>query len=201
MADSVKQKLRERVLARRKALTVEQRSKGEQAITAKLLNVIANLVTDKDRQFVALYHARGSELGTAALATAFKANGYQLVYPQVLGDGLMEFAQEIDLEDAARTATQVIAAQIVVMIVPLVAFDAQCNRLGMGGGYYDRYLPRLSPLTKTLGIAFDEQLVENLPLEPHDSPLSAIITPRACYEACHPGLEPGSSSCADSAFC
>jgi 5-formyltetrahydrofolate cyclo-ligase len=73
--------------------------------------------------------------------------------------------------------------QIVVLVVPLVAFDPQCNRLGMGGGYYDRYIARLAPQTPSYGLAFDQQLVENLPLGPHDVALSAIITPSAIYRA------------------
>jgi 5-formyltetrahydrofolate cyclo-ligase len=67
------------------------------------------------------------------------------------------------------------------MVVPLVAFDGSGQRLGMGGGYYDRYLLRLPEQTPTIGIAFDQQLEKSLPIEPHDVALSAIITPSVIF--------------------
>jgi 5-formyltetrahydrofolate cyclo-ligase len=62
------------------------------------------------------------------------------------------------------------------VIVPGLAFDKANNRLGRGVGYYDRFLCQLSPHTATIGLAFDFQLLESLPTEEHDVPLSVIIT-------------------------
>jgi 5-formyltetrahydrofolate cyclo-ligase len=65
-----------------------------------------------------------------------------------------------------------------IVIVPLVAFDANGGRLGYGGGFYDRTLERLRARRATLaiGFAFDAQEAESLPLEPTDQPLDMIIT-------------------------
>ncbi|WP_170466436.1 5-formyltetrahydrofolate cyclo-ligase [Ruegeria arenilitoris] len=65
-----------------------------------------------------------------------------------------------------------------ILIVPLVAFDAQGGRLGYGGGFYDRTLERLRAKRPTLaiGFAFDAQEAEGLPLEPTDQPLDMVIT-------------------------
>ena len=65
-----------------------------------------------------------------------------------------------------------------ILIVPLVAFDAAGNRLGYGGGFYDRTLERLRNRRATLaiGFAFDAQEAEQLPLEPTDQPLDMIVT-------------------------
>ena len=65
-----------------------------------------------------------------------------------------------------------------VLIVPLVAFDARGNRLGYGGGFYDRTLQMLRARRPTLaiGFAFAAQHLPDLPLEPTDQPLDAIIT-------------------------
>ncbi len=65
-----------------------------------------------------------------------------------------------------------------ILIVPLVAFDAAGNRLGYGGGFYDRTLERLRARRATLaiGFAFDAQEAEGLPLEPTDQPLDMIVT-------------------------
>lgn len=65
-----------------------------------------------------------------------------------------------------------------ILIVPLVAFDAGGNRLGYGGGFYDRTLELLRGRRATLaiGFAFDAQEAETLPLEPTDQPLDMIVT-------------------------
>lgn len=61
------------------------------------------------------------------------------------------------------------------VIVPGVAFDVQGKRLGMGGGYYDKFL-KLATNAKKISLAFDCQIVENIPTEPHDMPVDLIIT-------------------------
>ncbi|MGD9862523.1 MAG: 5-formyltetrahydrofolate cyclo-ligase [Pseudodonghicola sp.] len=65
-----------------------------------------------------------------------------------------------------------------ILIVPLVAFDAAGNRLGYGGGFYDRTLEQLRARRATLaiGFAYDAQEAEALPLEPTDQPLDLIVT-------------------------
>ena len=68
-----------------------------------------------------------------------------------------------------------------VILMPLVGFDSKGNRLGMGGGYYDRTLAftqftQQKPIL--IGIAHDEQEVETLPFEPWDIPLDIIVTPK-----------------------
>ena len=65
--------------------------------------------------------------------------------------------------------------EIDVMAVPLVAFDDTGARLGYGGGNYDRYLPLLRPDCLVAGVAFAEQRVDRVPVEPHDRPLPRII--------------------------
>ena len=65
-----------------------------------------------------------------------------------------------------------------ILIVPLVAFDAGGNRLGYGGGFYDRTLAGLRARRATLaiGFAFDAQEAEGLPLEPTDERLDMVVT-------------------------
>lgn len=67
-----------------------------------------------------------------------------------------------------------------IILMPLVGFDNQGNRLGMGGGYYDRSLSAIHSVKtkpKLIGIAHDCQQVKQLPVQPWDIPLDAIITP------------------------
>jgi 5-formyltetrahydrofolate cyclo-ligase len=71
------------------------------------------------------------------------------------------------------------------ILFPLVGFDEQGGRLGMGGGFYDRTFafcrirPRLAP--KLIGLAHDFQRVDSLPIEPWDVPLHSVVTERGCY--------------------
>jgi len=66
--------------------------------------------------------------------------------------------------------------KIDLVIVPGVAFDEQNNRLGRGKGYYDRFLKRLPQGTTTIGLCFDFQIINYLPQESHDFPVSEVIT-------------------------
>lgn len=65
--------------------------------------------------------------------------------------------------------------EIDAIIVPMTAFDSHGNRLGYGGGNYDRYLPLLREDTAIIGAAFNEQKVEAVPTDPHDLPLPLIV--------------------------
>ncbi|WP_341864357.1 5-formyltetrahydrofolate cyclo-ligase [Gymnodinialimonas sp. 57CJ19] len=64
------------------------------------------------------------------------------------------------------------------LIVPLVAFDARLNRLGYGGGFYDRTLEQLRAAapTRAIGFAFAAQMLPDVPQEPTDQPLDVLIT-------------------------
>lgn len=65
------------------------------------------------------------------------------------------------------------------LIVPLVGFDAEANRMGMGGGFYDRslaFMQRKGPAPTLIGVAHACQQVETLPVEPWDIPLNAVVS-------------------------
>lgn len=71
-----------------------------------------------------------------------------------------------------------VAVEPDILIVPLVAFDRRCYRLGYGGGFYDRTLAglRARKLVRAYGFAYVAQMAEDLPLEPTDQPLDAVVT-------------------------
>lgn len=64
-----------------------------------------------------------------------------------------------------------------VIFVPVLGFDESCNRLGMGGGWYDRFL-RLQPQSVKIGLTFESQFAPHLKtvIERHDVPLDMIVT-------------------------
>ena len=71
-----------------------------------------------------------------------------------------------------------------ILLIPLVGFDDQLNRLGYGGGYYDRYLSKVEIKHKIIkiGVGFSFQKVKNLPINRHDKKLDCIITEKKIIE-------------------
>ena len=67
-----------------------------------------------------------------------------------------------------------------VLFVPLLGFTKNGGRLGQGGGHYDRWLAA-HPDTVSIGLAWDAQLVDTMPLQEHDRGLSAVVTPTRFY--------------------
>ena len=67
-------------------------------------------------------------------------------------------------------------SEIDLVVIPGVAFDRGNGRLGRGKGYYDRFLKGLPPGRFCIGLAFDFQIVEDLPKDSHDIPVSMVIT-------------------------
>lgn len=66
-------------------------------------------------------------------------------------------------------------------VIPGLAFDSRGYRLGYGAGYYDRFLPQLSPECPVIALAYDFQVLESVPSEPHDMPVDMIITEKKTY--------------------
>jgi 5-formyltetrahydrofolate cyclo-ligase len=87
------------------------------------------------------------------------------------------------LEPAIETGQLLLPAALELVLVPLVAFDVYCNRLGMGGGYYDRsFADRVADNAQVLaGIAHEMQKVEMLETQPWDVPLDCVITDSHTY--------------------
>ena len=80
------------------------------------------------------------------------------------------------MEPAARIPASNNLGLIDVCVVPGVAFDRQCNRMGRGAGYYDKFLARLEPRTLKIAVAFTQQIVESVPHSDHDIKMDMIIT-------------------------
>ncbi|MFZ9394705.1 MAG: 5-formyltetrahydrofolate cyclo-ligase [Erythrobacter sp.] len=140
---------------------------------------------------VGLYAATPGEAPTLSYAEYFFERGHTIALPRLASRTAgMEFAWhadphgESDLEVGPFGALQphATAKPLVpdVLFVPLVGFTARGERLGQGGGHYDRWLAE-HPATTTVGMAWDCQLAESLPTEPHDALLDAVVTPTRLY--------------------
>ncbi len=70
------------------------------------------------------------------------------------------------------------AAEVDWALIPGLAFDCRCYRLGRGGGHYDRLLPGMRPDASCWALGFDCQIAPELPIEQHDVPIDGVATPR-----------------------
>lgn len=144
----------------------------------------------QNHKIIASYSPMGSELQTRTLHQLLLSSGtYHIAFPSIDGIGnarVLKFRTASDemlfLKGPHGTRVPGPGSECVTptaVVVPLIAFDKACNRLGQGKGYYDATLKALKakvPYLKTLGIAFACQEVTVVPTEPHDVILDAIAT-------------------------
>lgn len=141
---------------------------------------------------VGLYYPHANEAPTLSYARWLHENGRKVALPRFAGrDGAMAFHiwddpyDETLLESGPFGMPQPPAdsapATPEVLFMPLIAFTAEGARLGQGGGHYDRWLAA-HPATLPIGLAWDVQLAEQLPHEPHDRTLAMVVTPTRLYE-------------------
>ena len=159
------------------------RAEKSRAITAAL----AAHPAFQQAAFIALFAPLPSEPDIEPL---WEQSGHRYCYPRVVGERL-EFVAVRDLAELAPAAwnpllrepaasPEIIApAEIALIIVPGLAFTRDGRRLGHGGGYYDRLLALHRPHAVALGVCFDLQIVPDIPCEPHDERVDAVITESA----------------------
>jgi 5-formyltetrahydrofolate cyclo-ligase len=82
---------------------------------------------------------------------------------------------QFGIREPSETCPQIPLNRLDFVLVPGVAFDLHGRRLGRGKGFYDQLLAAVRG--KTCGVAFDEQIVTEIPVEPHDVLLNCILTP------------------------
>jgi 5-formyltetrahydrofolate cyclo-ligase len=141
------------------------------------------------RPVVASYLPVGSEADPAPLVEQARRHGCTIALPWVGPiPGLMRFltwTADTALEPGPHGLTQppANAPECVpdIVLVPLVAFDARCHRLGQGAGYYDRALAKL-PYAWRLGVAWSVQQAPSVPVDRRDVPLHGVATERSYFE-------------------
>ncbi len=176
--------MRRELLARRRAIPPETREAAGRAVAERLLA----LPTLRAAGRVALYAALEDELPTRPAFEALTALSCRRLLPRIAGDAL-EFAAVESWSDlrpgrfgVLAPPEDVPAERMVagdVILVPGVAFGPAGERLGRGGGYYDRTCARSGPLR--VGLALHLQLVDAQPHDSHDRPVDAIVTESAEY--------------------
>ncbi|MEW6220022.1 MAG: 5-formyltetrahydrofolate cyclo-ligase [Thermodesulfobacteriota bacterium] len=177
--------LRRRVLAARDALPAAARQEKSQLIAEHLL---ASPLLAAARTIMA-YVAFRSEVATLPLIAALLAAGRTVAVPRTLiaARRLVPHrlaTPETDLAPGAYGIGEPVPERTPVLdpggidlvLVPGSVFDPAGGRLGYGGGFYDRFLARDCPRATTVGLAFELQVVAQVPLLPHDRRLDYVVT-------------------------
>ena len=143
-----KKALRREMLARRRAFSAQERAALSEAICARALDFSAV----KAARTIMLYASTAEEIDLYPLMEQLLTEGRRIALPEIVGSGVME-AQVLPAMDALTPGAfgiltpdpargdRISPEEIDVIIVPGAAFDADGGRLGLGGGYYDRFLP------------------------------------------------------------
>ncbi|MER8183005.1 5-formyltetrahydrofolate cyclo-ligase [Kitasatospora sp. NPDC094015] len=180
-----KAELRSRLLDRRRALTPAQREAAAGALAGHAGELAGPGAT------VAAYVSIGAEPGTGPLLDALLARGVRVLLPVLLPDNDLDWARHTgraELAPAARGLLEPTGPRLgpaavcsaALVLLPGLAVDRRGIRLGRGGGSYDRVLARLAAAGAEPELAtllYDHELLAEVPAEPHDLPVRAVVTP------------------------
>ena len=178
--------LRSRLLAARAGLSAAQRTEAARAIRDALLDRPELQMAGT----VAAYYSIGTEPDTRGLVYALWKRGSYVLLPRLRPDGDLDWASYEGpdslvpgprglLEPAEPPRGVDAVARADAVLVPALAVDRAGNRLGRGGGSYDRALARVGLLVPLIALVYDGEIVDRVPAEPHDVKVRAAVSPAA----------------------
>jgi 5-formyltetrahydrofolate cyclo-ligase len=185
MNNDERQSLRKQILGTRDLMSASERHEKSRAVMENLWS----LPEMKHWSTLFIYVNFRSELETLELIHRCLSQGKRVAVPLVDASAvsmipLLIQDPEKDLvpgyygipEPDPQKSLRVAAREIDAAVIPGSVFDIHGGRLGYGGGYYDRFLVNDAPQAKRTGLAFEMQVVDKVPVEPHDQPLDILIT-------------------------
>lgn len=184
-----KQDIRKELLKKRNSLTEEQFQKYSTLITEQF----CSLEQYKKADILLIYASYQNEVSTYGIIEDALLAGKRIFCPKVLGPGNMEFYEIHSLADIIRGFKNIPEPASTgfpyqnsqnsntLMVMPLVGYDSAKNRLGYGGGFYDRYLQRFPALNR-IALGFECQRYEReIPIEETDFRPDLIITEHTMF--------------------
>ena len=181
--DIVERKKRLRAYMKGRRADNENRDMKEERLTKNALSLVETLFGEKiakgERLRCFCYLSYSSEAGTDTLVEKLQEKGVEVLCPKVEGKEMVAVALG---EDCALSkwgirepVGEADTGEMDCIILPLLAVDRQGNRLGYGGGYYDRFLQN-HPNAVTVAYCYDFQIVQSVPTERTDKSVQYIVT-------------------------
>lgn len=186
-APALRRWLRGAKIGARDSLPAEARREKSERIVQRVLQSREF----QDAKTVMLYRATRGEARLDGLESSPEARGKRLVYPRCVSStemiALLPLGEDswetgyAGIQEPVPEKSQVIPPEeIDLVLCPCTVFDADCNRMGMGAGFYDRFLERC-PKADITAVAFEVQKADTVPTEGWDRPMDAVFTEAAAY--------------------
>lgn len=180
-SSEVKREIRRKMLALRRALSDDEAVKKAESLTSWILT----LPEYKKAKRIMAFLAMKGESNLDGLIARALSDGKEVYVPVCLPERQMEAGRLLDMDhfvrgplglrDLPKSYETVSPEKLDLVLVPGVACDKKGNRLGMGAGYYDRYLVHV-PFEKRIAALWDFQVAEAIPSEPFDERMAKIVT-------------------------
>lgn len=180
-----KAEIRRRILAQRDATPDDDRYQKSKAIRDRLFH-FANFI---EARIVLFYASFGSEVATGEMIRNALQINKVVALPfidqkekKIVPYKIDNFERDVQpgyrgiLEPIPQRCKIMPVEHINLAIIPGIAFDERGGRLGHGTGFYDRFIPVLDVTTRKVALAFESQIVRQIPMEPHDRFIDIIIT-------------------------
>ena len=140
--------------------------------------------TKSTGNFIGGYYPFNYEIDVIKILESFENQNYNISLPKIKKDSQMNFFQWSTKDPLVVNnygIPEPISDKIVypnILLVPLVAYDTNFNRIGYGGGFYDRYIGKIKKNKKiiTIGLAYSFQQVNKIPINEHDIKLDFVVT-------------------------
>lgn len=181
----MKRELRTSILEQRDCLSDIELQVKSSKIIDQLLTMQEYQVAEEIYTFVSF----GSEVDTRSLILRSLLLNKKVFAPKIIEKGIIEFYQIMSYEDLAPSKWGILEPTTCLLgelndqknnkliIIPGVAFDKEGNRMGYGGGFYDRYLTKNNDCqVKRFAICYDLQIIDKVPVEEYDQKVDKIIT-------------------------
>ncbi|MDF1796882.1 MAG: 5-formyltetrahydrofolate cyclo-ligase [Coxiellaceae bacterium] len=182
--------LRAEFIKQRQQLSDQQKQQAADAICQQLVT----LAEFQQAQHIGLYHAIKGEVLTDPIYKAAIALGKHCYLPVITDFAKKQMAFYVydektqwqknifGIDEPVIEHLQPVDGETLQLIIaPIVAFNADSYRLGMGAGFYDRWIDKQRELPFCVGIAYDFQFCEDMPVERWDQPMHCVITPTGIH--------------------
>ena len=185
-----KKTIRKIIQAARDRIPLKERLKKTKQIAEKFIQ------TDEYRRAktILIYYPFRSELDTTIIIKKACKDNKNIILPRVFGKDLNLYLVEnlktqlkkgsySIMEPVISLCKPVIISDIDLAVIPGVCFDKDLNRIGYGGGFYDRLLPKLNKDVIKVALCFEMQIIDRIPVSESDVKVDKIITESNIYES------------------